>query len=273
MPRILTKDALAQYRRDGFYFPVRVMSTAEAREYRARLQASEAELGGPLRGDFMYKPHLLFTWVNELVHHPRILDAVEDIIGPDILCWGTDFFIKEGHDPNFVSWHQDATYWGLEPPEAVTAWVALSDAPVASGAMKFLSGSHREPIPHVIDRHPDNLLERGQNLAVEVDESRAVDVELEAGQISLHDIWLAHGSKPNDTDDRRIGFAIRYIPPHVRQVKVRDSAMLVRGRDRYGHFQPEPAPVADLDHAARAAHRETVERLGEVLAGQMRDPA
>jgi non-haem Fe2+, alpha-ketoglutarate-dependent halogenase len=195
------------------------------------------------------------------VRHPSILDAVEDLIGPDILCWTTNFFIKEARDPAFVSWHQDSTYWGLEPHDVVTAWVALSDAPVESGAMKFLPGSHqRDQIPHRDTYHKDNLLTRGQEVAVEVDEREAIDVPLSAGEMSLHHICLVHGSKPNTTANRRIGLAIRYIPTYVRQVKVVDSATLVRGVDRHGHFEPEPAPLADLDAAALAAHQRVMEK-------------
>jgi len=205
--------------------------------------------------------HLLFTWASELVRHPRILDAIEDLIGPDILCWTTNFFIKEPRDPAFVSWHQDSTYWGLEPHDVVTAWLALSDAPVESGAMKFLPGSHlRDQIPHRDTYHKDNLLTRGQEVAVDVDERQAIDVPLRAGEISLHHIRLVHGSKPNTTGNRRIGLAIRYIPTYVRQTKVADSATLVRGVDRYGHFEPEPAPTADLDDAALRAHKNVMEK-------------
>jgi ectoine hydroxylase-related dioxygenase (phytanoyl-CoA dioxygenase family) len=269
MPKCLTDEAVAAYRRDGFHFPVRVMPREEALSYRSRLEAYEAATGAPIQSNMRHKVHLLFTWANELVRHPRILDAVEDILGPDILCWTTNFFIKEAQDPGFVSWHQDSTYWGLEPPDVITAWLALSDAPVESGAMKFLPGSHLEDqIPHRDTYHEHNLLTRGQEIAVEVDEARAVDVPLRAGEISLHHVRLVHGSKPNTIDDRRIGLAIRYIPTHVRQVKLRDSAMLVRGVDEYGHFDPEPEPAADLDEAAVAAHRNAMERqVGALYQG------
>jgi ectoine hydroxylase-related dioxygenase (phytanoyl-CoA dioxygenase family) len=139
--------------------------------------------------------------------------------------------------------------------------VALSDAPVESGAMKFLPGSHaRDQIPHRDTFHKDNLLTRGQEVAVEVDERQAIDVPLKAGEMSLHHIRLVHGSKPNATGDRRIGLAIRYIPTYVRQIKVADSATLVRGADRHHHFEAEPAPAADLDPAALAAHQRVMER-------------
>jgi ectoine hydroxylase-related dioxygenase (phytanoyl-CoA dioxygenase family) len=261
MPKLLPEGAKEAFARDGYWFPVRVMDAAEAAAYRARLEAYERAAGGPIASNMRHKVHLLFTWASELVRHPRILDAIEDLIGPDILCWTTNFFIKEPRDPAFVSWHQDSTYWGLEPHDVVTAWLALSDAPVESGAMKFLPGSHlRDQIPHRDTYHKDNLLTRGQEVAVDVDERQAIDVPLRAGEISLHHIRLVHGSKPNTTGNRRIGLAIRYIPTYVRQTKVADSATLVRGVDRYGHFEPEPAPTADLDDAALRAHKNVMEK-------------
>jgi ectoine hydroxylase-related dioxygenase (phytanoyl-CoA dioxygenase family) len=266
MPKLLSSAAVEQFRRDGFYFPVRVMSAAEARSYRDRLEAHERRQGAPLQSNMRHKVHLLFRWANELVRRPTILDAVEDLVGPDILCWTTNFFIKEANNPAFVSWHQDATYWGLDPDDVVTAWVALSDAPIESGAMKFLPGSHRgRQLTHVDTFHPDNLLSRGQEIAVEVDEREGVFVPLRAGEMSLHHVKLVHGSEPNRTGDRRIGLAIRYIPPYVRQLKVRDSAMLVRGVDRYGYYDPEPEPAADLDAAALAAHADAVGRQIKAL--------
>jgi ectoine hydroxylase-related dioxygenase (phytanoyl-CoA dioxygenase family) len=261
MPKLLPAGAKEAFARNGYWFPVRVMSAAEAAAYRARLEAYERAAGGPIGSNMRHKVHLLFTWASDLVRHPRILDAVEDLIGPDLLCWTTNFFIKEARDPAFVSWHQDSTYWGLEPHDVVTAWVALSDAPVESGAMKFLPGSHRrDQIPHRDTYHKDNLLTRGQEVAVEVDEREAIDVPLAAGEMSLHHIRLVHGSKPNATANRRIGLAIRYIPTYVRQVKVADSATLVRGADRHGNFEPEPTPAADLDAAALAAHKRVMEK-------------
>ena len=266
MPKLLTDAQVAQYERDGIFFPIRVMPAADARRYRDALEDYEARTGEPINSNMRHNVHLLFTWAAELIRHPQILDAVEDVLGPDILCWTTNFFIKEARDPGYVSWHQDATYWGLEPNDVCTAWFAMSDAPVESGAMKFLPGSHKqEQVPHVDTFHEHNLLTRGQEIAVEVDERQAVDVPLAAGEISLHHILAVHGSKPNTTDDRRIGLAIRYIPTHVRQVKLRDSATLVRGEDRYGHFDLMPAPKADLDAEALAAHEDAMSRVVAAL--------
>jgi len=266
MPKMLSREAVEQYHRNGYYFPVPVLSPAEAARYRRGLEQHEAKTGQPLQGNWRHKTHLIFTWADELVHHPRILDAVEDVIGPDILCWTTNFFIKEAEHPGFVSWHQDSTYWGLDPDDVITAWVAFTDATAENGYMQFIPGSHRiEQLPHVDTFHKDNLLSRGQEIAVAVDESKAVGIPLRAGEMSLHHIKLVHGSAPNRSNDRRIGLALRYIPTHVRQTKLRDSAMLVRGLDKYHHFDYEPRPRADLDQAALAAHADAVARQVKAL--------
>jgi non-haem Fe2+, alpha-ketoglutarate-dependent halogenase len=264
--KLLTPEAVAQYRREGFYFPVRVMPEAEAVAVRRQLEVYEAKSGGPLKGSMRHKPHLLFTWLWDLVHHPRVLDAVEDVIGPNILCWSSSFFIKEGHDPSYVSWHQDSTYWGLSEPDVITAWIALSPSTLESGAMRVIPRSHGEQIAHKDTFHRDNLLTRGQEVQVEVDGSKAADLVLKPGEMSLHHVRLVHGSEPNNADDRRIGFAIRYVPTYVRQtVGPRDSAALVRGTDTYNYFDHEPGPEHDLSEAALALHKEIADRQGKVL--------
>jgi ectoine hydroxylase-related dioxygenase (phytanoyl-CoA dioxygenase family) len=245
---------------------VPVLSADEARQYRLRLERAERDLGGPLRGVYRIKPHLLFTWLADLVRHPAILDAVEDVLGPDLLCWNTSFFTKEARSPGFVSWHQDATYWGLSEPDVLTAWVAFTDSTPANGNMRVIPGSHRTPVRHVDTFHPDNLLSRGQEIAVEVDENQAADIVLRAGEMSLHHVLIVHGSGANPSADRRIGFAIRYIPTRIRQTGgPRDSATLVRGTDAFGHFELEPRPDADLDAAMLALHAEISDRQAKIL--------
>ena len=196
-----------------------------------------------------------------------MLDAVEDVIGPDILCWSTSFFIKEARSTSFVSWHQDATYWGLSTSDVITAWIALSDVPPASGPMKFWAGSHlRNQLEHRDTFDQDNLLSRGQEIAVDVPEGQGVEVPLSAGQMSLHHVLLAHGSEPNQSNDRRIGFAIRYVPTYVKQaVGTEDSATLVRGVDTYRNFEHEPRPAADCEPEALARHAAIVGRQVQVL--------
>jgi ectoine hydroxylase-related dioxygenase (phytanoyl-CoA dioxygenase family) len=223
-------------------------------------------MGGPLRGDLRHKTHLLFPFLAELVRHPGILDAIEDVLGPDILCWSSNFFIKEAADPAFVSWHQDSTYWGLSSPEVATAWVALTPSNAANGAMAVIPGSHKlDQMPHRDTFHRHNLLTRGQEIAVEVDESQSVPLNLQPGEMSLHHVRLVHGSAPNPSFDRRIGFAIRYIPTSIRQIEGDDSATLVRGEDRYRHFEHEPRPRIDMDPAMLELHRQIAERNAKIL--------
>jgi ectoine hydroxylase-related dioxygenase (phytanoyl-CoA dioxygenase family) len=265
MGKVLTPEQVQQYERDGFLFPLPGLQRDEAQGYRRRLEAFEKRNGGPLKGNMRHKVHLLFPWAHEIVTHPKILDAVEDVLGPDIICWATNLFTKEAHDPAFVSFHQDATYWGLQPNDVMTAWVALSDCPANSGPMKFMPGSHKQQLTHRDTFHANNLLTRGQEIEVEVDESKAAQVVLKAGQMSFHHVMVVHGSGPNESDDRRIGLAIRYVPTYVRQVKMRDTAMLVRGQDRHGNFDLEPAPKADADAEALAAHKWAMDRQVAVL--------
>lgn len=269
MPKSLSTAEVARYAERGYHFPVPVLSAAEAADCRRRYEAYEAATGGETgrRRGTRQKLHLLLTWMNDLVRHPRILDAVEDLLGPDILVWDSSYFVKEPQDPGFVSWHQDANYWGLDKPEVLTAWVAFTPATLENGCMRVMPGSQAGPaLPHVDTFAPANLLSRGQEIAVEVDEARAVDMPLAAGEASLHHVLIAHASPPNRSNDRRIGLAIRYMTPRVRQVAgASDSAMLVRGQDRLGHFEHEPPPAADLHPDAVALHRRVTEARREIL--------
>jgi non-haem Fe2+, alpha-ketoglutarate-dependent halogenase len=262
----LNEAQIREYHEQGYLFPIRALSPEAALQYRRRLEGFEAE-GGEVKEGLRHKPHLLFTFLDELVRHPGVLDAVEGVIGPNILCWASSFFTKEPRTRNFISWHQDLTYWGLEPAEIVTAWVALSPSTVASGAMRVIPGTHRqEVVAHKDTFATTNMLSRGQEIAVEVDEDQAVDVVLQPGEMSLHHVKLFHGSNPNTSDDRRIGFAIRYLPTHVRQVVgAKDSALLVRGVDSYGYFEHETPPSADLDPAAIAQHKMVSDRQAAIL--------
>ena len=213
MPKCLTPAQIEQYREEGCVLPIRIMSETAAIELRGRLEAFEQRTGGPLQGDMRHKSHLLYTWLAELVRRSSILDTVEDLHGPDLLCWTTNFFIKEAADPAFVSCHQDSTYWGLSTQDVVTAWVAFTEA---NGAMEYIPGSQKlDQIPHrdTFARH--NLLTRGQEVMVEVDRSQRRIITLRPGEMSLHHVRLVHGSPPNPSNDRRIGFAIRYIPTMV----------------------------------------------------------
>ena len=266
MPKCLSPPQIEQFREEGCVFPIRIMSETEAAKLRGRLEAFERATGGPLKGDMRHKSHLLFVWLAELVRRSSILDTVEDLHGPDLLCWTTNFFIKEAADPAFVSWHQDSTYWGLSTPDVVTAWVAFTPATEANGAMEYIPRSHKlDQIPHRDTFAKHNLLTRGQEVMVEVDHSQRRIITLRPGEMSLHHVRLVHGSPPNPSNDRRIGFAIRYIPTSVAQLAGEDSATLVRGEDRHHHFMSEPQPTRDLDPEFVALHRTITERNARIL--------
>lgn len=267
MPKLLTRDQQAAYRRDGFCHPIRALPADEAAAYRRRFEAYEKANNGWYEMSKGQKLYLLQTWAAELACKERVLDAVEDVLGPDLFVWGLSLFVKDAGDPGYVSWHQDSTYWGLDKPDVVTAWIALSPATRESGCMKMWPGSHElDQLPHTDTLAQNNLLTRGQEIAVAVDEGQARYIELQSGEISLHHVRTVHASAPNRSSDRRIGVAIRYIAPHVRQVNGgQDSAWLVRGEDRHGNFVHERPPVRDMDPAARAEHARIMRLRQEVL--------
>jgi len=266
MSKLLAPEQLESFKTLGYATPIRIMSAEQALAIRRRLEEYEFENGGPLKGVLRHKTHLLFKGLNDLVRQEKILDAIEDLYGENILCWTTNFFIKEANDPKFVSWHQDSTYWGLSQPDVVTAWVALSESNESNGAMQVIPGTHlSDQIAHRDTFSENNLLTRGQEVAVDVDQSKAVSINLQPGEMSLHHVRLIHGSPPNASPRRRIGFAIRYIPTHVRQIEGADSATLVRGVDDFNTFEHEPRPTRDFDPEFVAMHAAIAERSAAIL--------
>jgi chlorinating enzyme len=198
--------------------------------------------------------------MHDIVTSPAILDQVEDIIGPNILVWNCQFWIKEQDSLAYVGWHQDSNYWGLEPYELVTAWVAFSDVTMSSGPMQFIPGTHEQHesnFPHDDTYQANNLLSRGQEIKfrTKIQPSDVASAVLRPGEFTLFDIKLVHGSPPNEGDGRRVGMAIRYMPTTTRTVRESgDTAMLVRGVDTYGNFIPDLPPKAHAtDQEARAA--------------------
>jgi non-haem Fe2+, alpha-ketoglutarate-dependent halogenase len=266
MTKILSASQINQFREQGYIAPIRVMSVAQALELRERLEEFEQSNDKLRKKALNVKSHLLFPWLNDLVRNDRIVDAIEDLYGENLLCWASSFFIKNAQDPAFVSWHQDSTYWGLSKPDVVTAWVALSESNRSNGAMQVVPGTHLlDQIPHRDTFSEHNLLTRGQEVAVDVDSSMAVSLELEPGEMSLHHVRIVHGSPPNTSDKRRIGFAIRYIPTYVRQLEGDDSATLVRGIDTFNTFEHEPRPSVDLEPELVALHQQIGERYQKIL--------
>lgn len=264
--KVLTELQRQTYAEHGFVAPVDALTAEEAAAARACLEGHEAELGHPIGPGQRSKSHYLFTWVDAIMRNERILDAVEDLIGPNILCWGSIFWIKEAQSPSFVGWHQDLQYWGLDTDDLVNVWVALSPATEASGCMSVLPGSQHERLEHIETYDENSLLSRGQELVIDMAERSPVAMALEPGQMSMHNGRLAHGSGPNSTDDRRIGIAFQYMPTHVRQTLVDwDTAALVRGVDEFGHFEHGSSPEADLHPDAVAFHARAVAALRELI--------
>lgn len=262
MPKRLTAEQIASYRDDGFCFPVPVLTSGEVLDCRADLERYEAEIGQPLDFPEKSKPHLLFRWADQVAHHPAVLDAVEDLIGPDILLYHITLWTKEAGSPAYVLWHQDGAYFFLEPAEQVTAWVALSDAPVAAGCMHVLPGTHKGPWrPHEDDLGPDNMIKRGQGIP-DIEDATGVPMPLKAGEMSLHHTKLIHASGGNGHSDRRIGVGLSYIPAHVRPHNApQPTALLVRGRWRHDGFIKEERLAMPESAAARRAHEAAVARF------------
>ena len=246
MPKVLSDDQIAFYRDEGYLYPFDGVGAAEAGAMQDELEAYERREGVSAT-DLVLKAHLCFRRSYEFVRHPRILDVVEDLIGPDIMALSARFWIKPGRDGSFVSWHQDSAYFGLDPHELVTAWIALTDSNTANVCLRVLPRSHTgEAHRHVETFDENNLLARGQTIEG-LDDSGAIDLELKAGQFSCHHERMVHGSLANETEGPRMGIGIFYFPAHVKSTIGRRTALLVRGADEYGHWDADPVPQADLD--------------------------
>lgn len=253
-----------QYWDDGYLFPLPGLSREEALTYRAEIEAIEEEwldngLPLPLNTYKRINAHLVMPMVAQIAMHPAILDVVEGILGPDIMVFSGEFFIKEPRTRQIVSMHQDLTYWGLGAIDGlVTAWIPLSPATPASGCMDFVRASHKNAIlPHEDTFDANNLLSRGQEVKVDVPDDQKTTIEIHPGQMSLHHGLTIHGSGPNTSDDRRIACVIRYIRPDMKQqVGDKDYAMLARGEDRHGNFIHVPPPRTNFAPEAMALYDE-----------------
>lgn len=248
MPKVLTQEQIAFYETQGFLCPLPCLPADEAAWMCGELDRFERE-EGMSAGQFHFKGYLFFKWSFALAGHPAILDAVEDLIGPNVLAFASKFWIKGPSDGSYVSWHQDSAYFGLAPHDLVAAWVALTDSNPTNGCVRVIPGSHRGPSQSHVETYDEkNLLARGQEIRG-LDETSAADLALEAGQFSLHHERLIHGSLPNRTNGPRIGLTLFYIPTHVQSTLGRRTAHLVRGTDAHGHWDPDPVPARDRDPA------------------------
>lgn len=272
----LTAAQARDYRADGYLSPLDALDAGQVARYRAALEATEARLGGSLMAidrKFRGNLHILCRWMDELARTPAILDAVESLLGPNLLLYTTRFFIKEAHSDGIAAWHQDCTYFGLRPFDHVTAWIALSDVTEDAGPVEFAVGSHiRGALLQKSGLIKNSVNTAGQIIVEWFDRSRIDRAILKPGQFSLHHTCVVHQSRPNASDARRIGIALSYIPTHTRYIgRRRMPAALVRGEDAHGHFDLQPAPVEDFGTAERKRHDVTFrayidsfyEQLGE----------
>ena len=266
MPKVLNEAQIAQFWDQGYVVPVDCLSPDDALAVRRKFEDYERSDGTDARDRIRGKSHLVFSWMTDLVRHRRILDAVEDLIGPNILIYLSTSWFKDARDPSYVTWHQDSAYYGLDPHDVVTVWIGLTNSNRGNGCVRVIPRSHLGADQlHVETLSPNNLLSRGQSIEG-IDESAAVDLELAAGQFSIHHERLVHGSLANMSDDRRLGMSFTYFPTYVRSVVGRRGAMLVRGVDSFGHWDAEPEPRFDLDPIALAAIQRWVDSYTDAAA-------
>ena len=266
MPKRLTSAQQQAYERDGFVAPIDIFSADEIADIRAEIEEAEARWPDALDGPGRNNAHLALPVLDRITHDSRLLDAVEDVIGGDILAAGTTLFIKEPDSSGFISWHQDARYIGMEPHDWVTGWLAISNVTEDNGCMQMIPGSHAAPLKEHIDTYgKDNLLTRGQAVP-DVDESKAVTVPLRPGQLSLHHPRIIHGSGPNRSAERRIGFALQsYITPSVRQVLGEMYVQQARGTDIHKHHIEAPRVTAAMSAEAVALRADANKKLSDIF--------
>ena len=184
---------------------------------------------------------------------------MEDVLGTDLIIFSGAFFTKNAGDGNYVPWHQDTTYADFDGGRYARAWIAFTDSHPGNGCMRVIKGSHKTQLMHTEEPdNPHNILFRREKVAGVVDESAAADLILKAGEMSIHDYGVVHGSNPNDSDDRRIGFAITFVSGDTSPRGRRETGMLVRGRVLSDGWELEPRPNQDFDEAARAAHKRSM---------------
>ena len=234
----LNSNQLKQYNDEGFVSPVNIFSKEKAKEIRDEIELIEKKLPNELEKGGRYNAHLISPMLDEVTHNENILNAVESLIGSNILVCGTTLFIKNPGERGFVSYHQDAKYIGLEPHNWVTAWVAITDSNENNGCMRMWSGSHKDNLKeHDQNFNEKNLLTRGQTVN-NVPDDQIVPLVLNAGQMSLHHPKTVHGSGINHSKDRRIGFVIQsYIGTNVKQVLGKNGVQIARGEDKYNFHE------------------------------------
>ena len=251
----LPRTVVDSYKRDGFVFPIDAFNAEEAEAWAREIATLPTPALATHRAPWVQKAYLLLPSLDALMRDPRLTGPVASILGDDLLVLSADLFIKPPRTQKRITWHQDVNYWGLEPMQVLTAWVAFTGATPENGCMHYSRGGHRARLRHIEHKTDDNMLTRGQEIAVEIDDSTVVDVRLRPGQVAFHDGLTPHASGANNTDATRIGFAIRYAPTCTKQTSGPPiSARLVRGSDSFGHFELEGGPYRALSNEALEAH-------------------
>ena len=270
MLKILTEEDKRHWDRDGAIWPIDLLGESLACDYYSRFEKLEKSMEGEVQDKFKIKAHLPFPWLWDLVTKSRLADVIEDLIGPNIVCWGSSFFTKKARDPRFVSWHQDSTYYGLDPPESITAWIAFTEANRESGCMKILPGSHKGPslLPHEETFEKNNLLARGQTIKG-IDERAGLEMPLKAGQMSIHHNRTIHSSEPNRSSWPRVGYAVHFAASNVRQTQFKSaSAIQIRGEDPDKNWLEDPYPDFELSPESVKAVEQYWERYRTAMTAQ-----
>ena len=262
----LSSNQLKQYEDKGFVSPINIFSKEKAKEIRNEIELIENKIPGELEKSGRYNAHLISPLLDEVTHNSKILDAVQSLIGENILVCGTTLFIKNPNEQGFVSYHQDAKYIGLEPLNWVTAWVAITDSNEKNGCMRMWSGSHKDKLKEHDQKFNDgNLLTRGQTVK-NVPKEKTTSIVLEAGQMSLHHPTVVHGSELNKSNDRRIGFVIQsYIGTNVKQVLGKNGVQLARGVDEFNYHEIIGRPQNLLDEKDIKSKKRENDNLQEIF--------
>lgn len=243
-PAALTREQIGKFNRDGYLKGIRIFSDQEMegqRRYFDVLLAKVMAAGGDSYS--ISTAHLKYGKVYDLLMHPKIVACVKDILGENVIGWGSHYFCKMPRDGKRVAWHQDASYWPMTPSKTVTAWLAIDDADVENACMRFIPGSHW--FGHLTYRHSDPSEHNVLNQTVENAEQfgQPVNVELKAGEISMHTDLLLHSSEANDSSRRRCGLTLRYCAADVRaSLGWNGKGIVVSGRDPDGHWANSPRP-------------------------------
>ena len=267
MPKVLTKMQIKQYHDEGFVFPIRIMSKDEALAIAAKIEKAEKLYPEEMHAENRNNLHLSFSFLDKLVHNKIVVDAMEDLLGPDLALWATVMFIKEPSSEHYVSWHQDATYMGMNANRFATPWISLSTSDRNTGCMTMIPGAHlQEIVNHEDTFDNNNILTRGQ-IINNVDESLGVDLILEPGEMSIHSGTVVHASKPNRSNNRRIGFALQsYMPPNIKQVFGKNFWTHVRGKKRCDpNGMTLDRPRYDMDPNTVAQRKIVNENLARIL--------